>query len=814
MSKHWFEVTRIAAFSLVVLLALTLVGCQSGPAPLTAEVPLHLEDHLDQAVITGSEVPSDVPEPVEWRFDEPQPDWKPAKPLQDYIAPARVSRTEDSLVLHLSEANDFKDRGRPNLIGAVYIDLADWSLNDWDDILVHARTKDKIEGFGIGFDLRKPEEFGARPTHRSLFRRNSLDMAVIRDGTEQTYRISARPSRGIGRGWESSWRELGLVFWANEPASVEILSVSVTPREARFADAPLGVRTENRSEDLRRTLFTHTPSKLEYRLKIPAAGRLDFGLGALRADAPVTFRVTARAEDGRLDRLFDEAHSRNERWIQRSIDLSGLAGETESEREGSVALWAAPTVSGANNSDKPNIIFYIIDGASAHYMSAYGYNRRTTPYIEQLAAEGALFEWAYSNSSWTRPSTVSFLTGLQHSTLGGLRNNRNTPPLETLTIPEHLHAAGYQTAEFTDNANAGTMSDLDRWLDAMRETGTFGTEESFSTALHADYWQWRKQYPGSPYWAHFQTTDVHWPHNPPQPFAGLFVSPERRRMLDEWEERIKKAAYPGWFSPPYNDSFEKAGVDRVAYFSGKRDLYAKAMAHQDYQLGRLVERLKARGEWENTLLIIAADHGADAGSEDYYSYTQPVLPPRYGPMFRPEVSRVPMIFVWPGRIRPGQRFEQAVSMIDMLPTILDLAGLPQPEIKQGQSLAPLLLSGPGWEPRSVILDEFDLDDDTGKLRGLIEVIDGRWGASLGINQEHRPPERRRPVPLLLYDLWEDPHCLTSVHEDHPDLVRKYTDFLERQLEAHLELGRHLTRGEDSPLSADQLETLRSLGYIQ
>ena len=140
MSKHWFEIIRIAAFSLAVLLGFSLGACQDGPAPLTAEVPLHLEDHLDAAVITGSQAPSDIPEPIEWRFDEPQPDWKPAKPVQDYIAPARISRTEDSLVLHLSEANDFKDRGRPNLIGAVYVDLADWSLNDWDDILA-ARGK-------------------------------------------------------------------------------------------------------------------------------------------------------------------------------------------------------------------------------------------------------------------------------------------------------------------------------------------------------------------------------------------------------------------------------------------------------------------------------------------------------------------------------------------------------------------------------------------------------------------------------------------------------------------------------------------------
>ncbi len=61
-----------------VLLVISFAGCETGPDPLTAEIPLHLEDRLDAATIEGSEIPTDVPEPVEWRFDEPQPDWKPA----------------------------------------------------------------------------------------------------------------------------------------------------------------------------------------------------------------------------------------------------------------------------------------------------------------------------------------------------------------------------------------------------------------------------------------------------------------------------------------------------------------------------------------------------------------------------------------------------------------------------------------------------------------------------------------------------------------------------------------------------------------
>ena len=111
-----------------------------------------------------------------------------------------------------------------------------------------------------------------------------------------------------------------------------------------------------------------------------------------------------------------------------------------------------------------------------------------------------------------------------------------------------------------------------------------------------------------------------------------------------------------------------------------------------------------------------------------------------------------------------------------------------------------------------------MDWDTNELRGVIEVIDGRWGASLEINpnpdEEEVPPEDRRPVPLLLYDLWNDPYCLRSLHERRPDLVEKYTKFLEEQWEAHQALAQQFTRAGESPLTPEQIRTLRSLGYVQ
>jgi len=341
-----------------------------------------------------------------------------------------------------------------------------------------------------------------------------------------------------------------------------------------------------------------------------------------------------------------------------------------------------------------------------------------------------------------------------------------------------------------------------------------------SAVLGEAFWNWRETYPGEPYWVHFQTTDVHGPQDLPipAPFSGLFVSPEELKTWKEWREKLIREGGSGI----YSEAWEKTGLDRVAFYTVWQALYDQAMAHNDHQLGRIVQRLKAEGEWDNTLLVVAADHSAMSAGADIGLATQESLPPRWNsPMFRPSISRIPLLIVWPGHIRGGQRFGQPVSMIDVLPTILDLVDLPIPDAIMGQSLAPLLLGTKGWEPRPVIFDEFWIDRDSSELRGTLEVVDGRWGASLEINpkppkddEEEETVKWRRPVPLLLYDLWNDYYCLNSIHEKRPDLVKKYTAFLEDRWKTHQALAKAFSRLNRVPLNAKQLETLRSLGYIR
>ncbi len=384
--------------SLVLLVILT-IGCPGGePArqPLTAELPLHLEEHLDTASIEGAEIPTEVSDSIAWSFSEGELEWKALDHFSPALPPPQIEQIEDALRISLSEAH--RDSRGDRLHGDIYVALPELKRGDWSHVLVRARASEKIRNLGIGFNLRSqadaendegPYVFGGDRT------------PVVNDGTIQTYRFRADWSPRSQGDWEDPWNELGLAINAGEQSIIDILSVTLVPKGERYADASVGVRSEVRSHAQRRAMFTHVPGGIEYRVRLPEAARLDVGVGVLRNDVPVTFRITAAFEGGGSETLLEETYGDREHWGQRSVDLSALAGRTASltlevdaEKTGTVAFWAAPTVSGGRTGAKPNVIFYVLDGGGADYMSVYGYNRRTTPNFERLAAEGAAFEHA------------------------------------------------------------------------------------------------------------------------------------------------------------------------------------------------------------------------------------------------------------------------------------------------------------------------------------------------------------------------------------------------------------------------------------
>ena len=118
------------------VLSLTLVSCsgsQSGTTVLTAEMPLHLEEHLDVATIVGSEVPADVPLVMEWHFDEPQEDWKPVVPLDPTVDAVEVTQLDDALRITLTDGTRYPNGG---LSGGLVLEVPDWNYEDLAHLVV------------------------------------------------------------------------------------------------------------------------------------------------------------------------------------------------------------------------------------------------------------------------------------------------------------------------------------------------------------------------------------------------------------------------------------------------------------------------------------------------------------------------------------------------------------------------------------------------------------------------------------------------------------------------------------------------------
>ena len=322
----------------VVCTAATLVSCAPAGPGSDFPNPARLDQMLAEATVDGSGMPADVPGLIEWRFDVPQPDWDVAAPWNPDLDPATVTRTPDALRVTLAEGG--------NLFGGLVVEVSDLQVREWGVIEVRARTSDPVRGIVTGFNLR--EGSGSLQGPPFPFEFFSPFTPVSADGEVHTYRLRA-DSAPTQQGWDGEWRELGLWIGAAEPASIDILSVRIVPKEAPFSDAAVGVRSADMQEPS--ALYIRAPGRIDFNVEVPEAGRLDLALGVLRGDAPVTFGVWVTSEDGRTQRLLDEVWADRTEPAVRSVDLAAFAGDSvvltlaaEADREGTVALWGTPTL--------------------------------------------------------------------------------------------------------------------------------------------------------------------------------------------------------------------------------------------------------------------------------------------------------------------------------------------------------------------------------------------------------------------------------------------------------------------------------------
>lgn len=321
--------------------------------------------------------------------------------------------------------------------------------------------------------------------------------------------------------------------------------------------------------------------------------------------------------------------------------------------------------------DAPNVVLLILDTVRAANLGAYGYPRATTPVLERVAREGVLFEHAFSAAPWTAPSHATLLTGRWPSETGV---SYLRPMADSITtLAEVLRDAGYATGGFTANAGyAGHQVGMSRG---------FAHFEDFPVSFFEALWSTTLAQTGSgqllveglrerKLWkvlnavrrADFRVVGVRrFEHRRAAEIADRFVA---------WRDGI--AGRPYFAMLNFMDAhapYEPPGRFRTAFNGGRdpMDRYDGGIAYADSILGALVDRLRARGELDRTILIVTSDHGEQWGEHGMLDH---------GNALYRTVLHVPLIIRAPGRAPAGLRVESVVSLRDLAATIAEQAGAP------------------------------------------------------------------------------------------------------------------------------------------
>lgn len=335
---------------------------------------------------------------------------------------------------------------------------------------------------------------------------------------------------------------------------------------------------------------------------------------------------------------------------------------------------------------RPNVVLISVDMLRPDHLGCYGYARDTSPNMDRLASEGALFENAVSTTSWTLPAHAALFTGLLDSVHGCVET---TKPLNAdhETLAERFRAGGYSTGGFFSGPYLhpvfGLAQGFTEYVDCTsypslnnKKAKRTGRVDGFDVweASHQDITSPRVQKAASDWleenherpfflFAHFW--DVHYDFKPPAPYdvkydreyKGVFTSDHL--LFDQWTNA----------SMPQRDLHHL-----IALYDGE-------INWTDLHIGKLLDDLDRLRLSDSTLVVLVADHGTEFFEHGDKTHRKSLFE---------EVVRIPLIIRFPPTIERNVRVSVPVSITDVFPTILDLAGLPQTHQVMAQSLVPLL----------------------------------------------------------------------------------------------------------------------------
>ena len=437
--------------------------------------------------------------------------------------------------------------------------------------------------------------------------------------------------------------------------------------------------------------------------------------------------------------------------------------ERLSKAEPSPVLESLPLATAAPKPEqRPNIVLVVADTLRADHLKIYGYEKETAPFLTSLARRAIVFDAAHSTSSWTSPSMASLFTSLypfQHGVqIASLRAVDRAIELKTMpttvdVLAEQLRDAGYRTFAVTDNKNVSAPAGFMRGFDRFENLDYEG-----APSVNKKLLEWKDDITSEePYLLYVHYMDPHAPYHERAP----------------WYEEAAESA------PPESELED----DALKYDSEIRFL--------DQHLSELF----AAFDWnENTVVVFTSDHGEEFGEHGGAHHGRTL----YG-----EVLNVPLIVQAPGRWTGSRRIDANVSLVDVGPTILEVAGAPASNTFEGHSLVPLL-DGRARVPHP-IYSHLIYPEDRGLRENEPEIeIQGLTDGSLKLL-------RTVGGETELFDTAQDPTEVENLSAERPADVARLSDKLDRALQ---EGTRYVAGSEKLPLTEKQEKKLRALGYLK
>ncbi len=545
----------------------------------------------------------------------------------------------------------------------------------------------------------------------------------------------------------------------------------------------------------RRSLFMPSPSRVEVMLNILENTTLQFAAGIdeyvwSAESSGCEFQVIFE-ENNKEHILYNEKfqpyeNESHRKWYEVSIDLSEfqsikgiLRFETrplssqnaENTTNLGYVLLANPRIISPRTVTEPNIVLISIDTLRRDHLSTYGYTKKTSPFLDSLAAESAVFENAIAQAPYTVTSHITMMTSLWpsvHQILTHDYQDRLSP--KWLTLPQILKASGYLTGGFTGGGQVSAVYGFDRGMDVYDCEGG-RSEKIFPKAI-----EWIAKAQGNPFFLFLHTYDVHMPYEPPPPYDSLF-DPEYNGTVWRWTEECVKIIDPKLFN-------------RIL------DLYDGEICYVDAQIQRVVQFLREQGLFENTMLIITSDHGEEFmehGTMACHAHT-----------LYNELLFIPLIIKFPDGQWAGRTIPNQVALNDLMPTVLDYLDIPFPPHSQGQSLLDLFLEKAGSDVQRPIFSEQIVLKDDPRVEVSVQTLSEKYYQRLGLPAEY-------------FDLKNDPgerHDLLESQKKKASVFRQYIREYVTSNRKLAKLGLETNGSRSQKMDKATLDRLKALGYIK